>query len=233
MKKKTTKLQILALIMVLAFTLCACSSKTATNQNTETQTEESSSANTDASTSETTESDTSETDASDDNVETDTSNGDADYEKKNDDRITSTGVSYNELENHNVVRVVDGDTFVIKVDDEDVKVRLIGIDTPESVASDEYLEETGKENTQAGEDASAFTKSLIEGTTVYLEFDASVEDQYGRLLAYVYLEDGQMLQDILLTEGYAQLATYPPNVKYVDHFVSTVEATHMETEVQQ
>lgn len=231
MKKKTTKLQILALIMVLAFTLCACSSKTEP-QDTVTSTESSDVANTDTSTN--TEATDSETeDTSSGNTETDASNGNAEYEKKNDDRITSTGVSYNELENHNVVRVVDGDTFVIKVDDEDVKVRLIGVDTPESVASDEYLEETGKENTQAGEDASAFTKSLIEGTTVYLEFDASTEDKYGRLLAYVYLEDGQMLQDILLTEGYAQLATYPPNVKYVDHFVATVEATHMETEVQQ
>lgn len=223
MKKKKTKFQILALIMVLAFTLCACSDEQPAQQEQTSQTETTSDSNaTDANTEEST-----------DVSENETGTGDTEQGTKNDDRITSTGVSFNKLENHNVIRVVDGDTFVINVDDEDVKVRLIGVDTPESVASDEYLEETGKENTQAGEDASAFTKSLIENTTVYLEFDASTEDQYGRLLAYVYLEDGRMLQDILLEEGYAQLATYPPNVKYVDHFIEIVENTHMEAEVQQ
>ena len=118
-----------------------------------------------------------------------------------------------------VERVVDGDTFVIKQNGEKVKVRMIGIDTPESVAPEEYLEKSEKENTEAGKTASEFTKSLIENQTVYLEFDVQTEDKYGRLLAYVYLEDGRMLQDILLSEGYAELMTIQPNVKYADHFV--------------
>ncbi len=121
-----------------------------------------------------------------------------------------------------VKRVVDGDTFVIDNGGEEIRVRLIGIDTPESVAPDEYLEKTGKQNTEAGKTASEFTKSLIEGKTVYLEFDASREDKYGRLLAYAYLEDGRMIQDILLQTGYAQLMTVPPNVKYSDHFVEVL-----------
>ncbi len=121
-----------------------------------------------------------------------------------------------------VKRVVDGDTFVI---DNDQKVRLIGIDTPESVASDEYLEKTGKKNTDWGKYASNYTKSLIEGKTVYLEFDAAREDKYGRLLAYVYLEDGRMLQDVLLMSGYADLMTIQPNVKYADHFVVVLNNT--------
>lgn len=118
-----------------------------------------------------------------------------------------------------VKRVVDGDTFVL---DNGTKVRLIGIDTPESVASEEYLKKTGKENTEEGNSASEFTKSLLEGEDVYLEFDASKEDKYGRLLAYVFMKDGRMVQDILLENGYAQLMTIQPNVKYSNHFVDVL-----------
>lgn len=117
-----------------------------------------------------------------------------------------------------VVRVIDGDTFVIDLNGEGRKVRLIGVDTPESVAPNEYLSVSSKENTEFGTEVSDFVKNLIEGQTVYLEFDVSTEDKYGRLLAYVYLSDGRMLQDILLENGYAELMTVPPNVKYVEHF---------------
>lgn len=127
------------------------------------------------------------------------------------------------FEHYTVKRVVDGDTFVIEQNGKDVKVRLIGVDTPESVASQEYLDRTGKENTEEGKKASEFTRELIEGEIVHLEFDAQTEDRYGRLLAYVYLDDGRMLQDVLLEEGYANLATYPPNVKYVDRFEEIVQ----------
>ena len=115
------------------------------------------------------------------------------------------------------VRVKDGDTYVVKAEnnDEDIIVRLIGVDTPESVAPSSY----SKENTEEGKEVSDIVKSkLHEGDTVFLEFDASTEDKYGRMLAYVYLEDGTMMQDWLLENGYARTATYPPNVKYTDHF---------------
>ena len=115
------------------------------------------------------------------------------------------------------VRAKDGDTYVIKAEnsDEDITVRLIGVDTPESVAPSSY----SKENTEEGKEVSDIVKSkLHEGDTVFLEFDASTEDKYGRMLAYVYLEDGTMMQDWLLENGYARTATYPPNVKYADHF---------------
>lgn len=137
--------------------------------------------------------------------------------------VTSTGQLLSSLTEAHVERVVDGDTLVVSYNDNEYKIRLIGVDTPESVASESYLESTGKENTQEGVDASNYTKSLVEDKDVYLEFDISSEDKYGRLLAYVYLEDGQMLQEILLADGYANLATYPPNVKYVEHFTKIVE----------
>ena len=117
---------------------------------------------------------------------------------------------------YKVVRVVDGDTIVVSISGQDSKVRLIGVDTPESVAP----ETSGKENTEEGEEASEYVKKLLEGASVYLEYDISTSDQYGRLLAYVYLEDGKtMLQEKLLSDGMATVLTYQPNVKYADRFL--------------
>lgn len=110
-----------------------------------------------------------------------------------------------------VVRVVDGDTIIVDYNGLDERVRLIGVDTPESVHSD------SSKNTKEGILASDFTKELLEGKSVSLEFDIEQRDRYGRLLAYVYL-DTEMVNKILLKEGYAQVATYPPNVAYVDDF---------------
>ena len=118
--------------------------------------------------------------------------------------------------------VIDGDTFA--VDDGTRTVRLIGVDTPESKASEEYTLKTGKENCKEGKIASEFTKDLLKkGTTVYLEYDAATEDIYGRTLAYVYLEDGQMLQNILLENGMARIMTIQPNSKYADRFLKEQE----------
>lgn len=111
-----------------------------------------------------------------------------------------------------VTSVVDGDTLKIQYNGTEQKVRLIGIDTPESVHPDK------NKNTEYGKKASEYTKKLVEGTKVKLEFDVSQTDKYGRLLAYVYLENGEMLNEKLLKQGYAQIATYAPNVKYVEKF---------------
>ena len=63
-------------------------------------------------------------------------------------------------------------------------------------------------------------KKLVGGKTVYLEFDVGRTDQYGRLLSYVYLSDKEtMVQRLLLSEGYAMVMTYQPNVKYADEFL--------------
>ena len=95
-------------------------------------------------------------------------------------------------------------------------MELIGIDTPESVHPDE------EKNSKYGEQASEYTKQLLEGKTVKLEFDVEEKDSYGRLLAYVYVDD-IMVNKKLLEEGLAQIATYPPNVKYVDEFTKIQE----------
>jgi micrococcal nuclease len=70
-----------------------------------------------------------------------------------------------------------------------------------------------------GEEASAFTTQRLEGKQVALEFDVERIDPYGRVLAYVYLPDGAMFNETLVREGYAQVATFPPNVKYTDRFL--------------
>ncbi len=113
-----------------------------------------------------------------------------------------------------VKRVVDGDTFIVSVEGTDYRIRLIGIDTPESVHEDP------SRNTKEGKEASNFSKKLLEGQQVYLEFDAAETDTYGRTLAYAYLPDGRMVEDILLSEGQARTMTIQPNVKYADHFVT-------------
>ena len=122
-------------------------------------------------------------------------------------------VGVTNIEFYQVTRVVDGDTFVINYNGEDEKVRLIGVDTPESVHPDE------DKNTEFGVSVSNFSKEMLLGKQIQIEFDVSQRDKYGRLLAYVYI-DGQMYNKILLEKGYAKVATYPPNVKYVDDFTS-------------
>ena len=74
-----------------------------------------------------------------------------------------------------------------------------------------------------GNKATAFTKSLVGKKRVRIEFDVEKRDRYGRLLAYVYLPDGRMLNAELVKEGYAQVYTFPLNVKYVDMFLKLQE----------
>lgn len=108
-----------------------------------------------------------------------------------------------------VARVIDGDTIELE---DGRKVRLIGVDTPETVHPQKEVEYYGKE-------ASDFTRSMLEGKKVYLEYDVQLTDKYGRTLAYVWLEDGTLFNELLLLEGFAQVATFPPNIKYVERFL--------------
>lgn len=113
-----------------------------------------------------------------------------------------------------VTRVVDGDTIICDVDGVKTRVRLIGVDTPETVHPQKPVEAFGAE-------ASAYTKSMLDGQAVSLEYDVERTDRYGRDLCYVWLADGTMFNDLLLIEGFATVATYPPNVKYVERFTES------------
>ena len=129
------------------------------------------------------------------------------------DATNNVSNEINNKELYNVVRVVDGDTFIIDYKGQEERVRLIGIDTPESVHPNK------EKNTNFGNEVSNYTKKMLTGKQVALEFDVEKRDKYGRLLAYVYL-DGQMYNKMLLEKGYAQVSTYPPNVKYVKNFIN-------------
>lgn len=101
-----------------------------------------------------------------------------------------------------VLRVIDGDTIEVKDGDEKVKVRLLGIDTPEIHSRDKKEECLGNE-------AALYTRSLLSEKTIILEYDKDVErrDIYGRLLAYVLL-DGENINKRLIVLGYASEYTY-------------------------
>ena len=95
-----------------------------------------------------------------------------------------------------VVRVVDGDTLLLEGD---LRVRLLGVDTPETKHPDRPVEHLGPE-------AAAFTERLVEGKDVRLEFDRERRDRYGRALAYVYVGD-VMLNEALIREGFSRAET--------------------------
>jgi micrococcal nuclease len=104
-------------------------------------------------------------------------------------------------------------------------VRLIGIDTPEMHESNKLYRDAQRSGQdistiqKLGRRAYEFTKNLVEGKRVSLEFDVEKYDKYGRVLAYVYLKDGTFVNAEIVKEGYASLMTIPPNVKYADLFL--------------
>lgn len=137
--------------------------------------------------------------------------------------LVSTISSYNKeksmkritLIKSEVICVKDGDTYVLKIDGAETTVRLIGVDTPESVAPSDY----SKENTSEGKTISEIVKQKLQpGDTLFVEYDVSKTDKYGRTLAYLFFENGQMVQEWLLQNGYAQVMTVQPNCKYAERF---------------
>lgn len=121
-----------------------------------------------------------------------------------------------------VTRVIDGDTVVLANGEH---VRLIGIDAPESRNNPKLERDSlrsGKDINvilKMGKEASQFVRQLVEGKAVRLELDVQKRDKYGRLLAYIYLEDGTFVNAKIMEAGYAQVMTIPPDVKYADMFL--------------
>ena len=114
-------------------------------------------------------------------------------------------------------RVVDGDTIIVHDPDGNrLRVRLTGINAPESVAEDE------SRNTEEGREASKFMKELLADVkTVYLEYDEGRYDQYERTLAYVWIDSGTtyiMINEVMLATGHAKPVYIKPNLRYADTF---------------
>ena len=146
-------------------------------------------------------------------------------------------IKHTDMEEVKYVRTVDGDTLVVSNNEGlAIKVRLIGIDTPESVHSDVT------KNTEYGIMASDYTKNIMkEYDTLYLSYDKSKTDQFGRTLAYVWLNydvDVNDIKDIaeymlngkLLAEGYAMNKEYPPNTYYSEAFEEIRENAERESQ---
>lgn len=118
-----------------------------------------------------------------------------------------------------VVRIVDGDTVVVRIEGQEEKVRLIGINTPESVDPRKPVECFGKE---AGKH---LAELVPEGTAVQLVRDVEERDRYQRLLAYIYrASDGLFVNLAQVADGFAEPATYPPNVAHVDEFAAAARS---------
>jgi len=125
-----------------------------------------------------------------------------------------------------VTRIVDGDTLKVFYLEGEESIRLIGIDTPESRVN----KKTKKDAKRSGQDietiiamgkrATEYVESLVKpGGLITIEFDVQERDRYKRLLGYVYLPNGNMLNEEIVKAGYASVMTIPPNVKYKDRFL--------------
>jgi len=127
----------------------------------------------------------------------------------------------------NLVRVVDGDTCEVELANSAgrlsgrVRVRLIGIDTPEIGR--------GKPSEPLAEEAREFLRKMITNRQLFLEPDVQTHDRYGRFLAYLWVRDGKarqlaLVNARLISAGLAELMTIPPNVKYADYFLAVMRA---------
>ena len=136
--------------------------------------------------------------------------------------FTRPAVVTEKKEFYYVARVVDGDTIKLSNNE---RIRLIGVDTPELHYSDKLLRDSKRSGKDIktiqslGAKASKFTKDLCLNKKVRLEYDVEKHDRYGRLLAYVYLEDGTFINAKIVEEGFAQVMTVVPNVKHADLFL--------------
>ncbi|MFS1511774.1 thermonuclease family protein [Chengkuizengella sp. SCS-71B] len=135
----------------------------------------------------------------------------------------STTDQQKQLINATINDVVDGDTIKVNLNGKKETIRLLLVDTPETVHPSKAVQAFGPE-------ASNFAKDMLPvGSEVQIEIDVSERDKYGRLLAYLWV-DGKMFNEMLLEKGLARVAyIYPPNVKYVDQFKEIQEKARQES----
>ncbi len=127
-------------------------------------------------------------------------------------------IDINTLERVEIERVVDGDTFTVLREGKSERLRLIGIDAPES-----YSHHDENARTHIGESVSRIVEKWLDGKIIYLQFDTKETDQYDRLLAYAWLDAHTMINEVLVREGLAEERRYEPTTRYNDYF-NTLEA---------
>jgi micrococcal nuclease len=123
---------------------------------------------------------------------------------------------------YKVTKIIDGDTIEIEGGE---RIRYIGIDTPERMMrkNDRWIYRP----MPFAEESKAYNKKLVLGKKVRLEMDIEPRDRYGRVLAYVFLDE-ILVNEELIRQGYAHLLTIPPNVKYVEHFKKALKEAKKE-----
>lgn len=115
-----------------------------------------------------------------------------------------------------IVKVIDGDTIDVTRNGQRERIRLIGIDCPESV-------------TEEGKQATHFVLGLLrDNPQVRLEFDKERKDKYDRTLAYVYLASGEMLNEVILQQGWAKVMTIAPNTAHRNRFALAQETAQQQ-----
>jgi len=114
-----------------------------------------------------------------------------------------------------IIKVIDGDTISVKLQNKIETLRLIGVDTPETVHPTKPVECFGLE-------ASEFSKTMLKPrTTVKLVRDVEARDRYQRLLVYLFLADGKLFNQLLLEQGFARVLDIAPNSAYAMRFASS------------
>jgi micrococcal nuclease len=124
-----------------------------------------------------------------------------------------------------LVRVINADTLTILYRGKWEEIKLIGPEAPQTVLNDRAYEEALKSSStpdeviRRGLQACEFVKGLLRyGSQFWIEFDVQKRDRYSRLLGYVYLADGRMLNEVILRQGLADLFLVPPNLRYSRRF---------------
>ncbi len=137
-----------------------------------------------------------------------------------------------ELTRVRVTKIIDGDSIYVRFSSGlEEKVRLIGIDAPEIKDPTSGEEHFGVESTE-------YASDMLDGQVAWLEFDEGKRDQYGRMLAYLWLEKpeaageaeirAKMFNARMLLNGYARQVIFQPNVKYVEYFSAFVNEARKE-----
>jgi micrococcal nuclease len=124
-----------------------------------------------------------------------------------------------------VMRIINGDTLTILYQGKWEEIKLLGLDMPETTLNDRVYEKALKNSTTPAEiinrglTGREFVKKYLQyGSQIWIEFDTQKRDRFARLLGYVYLADGRMLNEIILRAGLTEALLIPPNLKYQQRF---------------
>lgn len=124
-----------------------------------------------------------------------------------------------------IMRIINGDTLTILYQGKWEEIKLLGLDMPETTLNDRVYEKALKNSTTPAEiinrglTGREFVKKYLQyGSQIWIEFDMQKRDRFSRLLGYVYLTDGRMLNEIILSAGLSEALLLPPNLKYQQRF---------------